>query len=106
MDDEEDLAVADQSELFACDRFDGSGVLAEAADVLSEPVVFTALARKVSGEVQEARPEVASVPAQLIVTEWLYQPFTSAPRPAEAVAAGAVSSNLSGYVTTADELPA
>jgi len=56
--------------------------------------------------VHEATPDVESLADQLIVTAWLYHPFVSGPRPALAVTAGAVSSNLSGYVTTADELPA
>jgi hypothetical protein len=35
-------------------------------------------------EVHEATPEVASIPAQLIATGWLYQPFTSGGRAAPA----------------------
>ena len=42
-------------------------------------------------------PEVASLPLQLIVTGWLYQPFTSARRAGAAEAAtGGVESYLSG----------
>jgi len=60
----------------------------------------------VTDDAHEATPEVESLADQLIVTAWLYQPFVSGPRLALAVTAGAVSSNLSGCVTTADELPA
>jgi hypothetical protein len=46
----------------------------------------------VSGEVQEASPEVASLPEKLTVSEWLYQPLESGLRPAAAEAAGPVAS--------------
>ena len=59
-----------------------------------------------TGEVQEATPDVGSVPAQLTWTAWLYQPFTSAVRPGVAVTVGAVSSNLSGKETVELVFPA
>jgi hypothetical protein len=60
----------------------------------------------VTGEVQEATPDVGSVPAQLTWTAWLYQPFTSAVRPGVAVTVGGVSSNLSGKETVELVFPA
>jgi hypothetical protein len=51
-------------------------------------------------EVQEARPEVASVPLQRIVTGWLYQPLKSGARERCAVTpVGGVASILRRRVT-------
>jgi hypothetical protein len=58
-------------------------------------------------EVQEAIPEVASAPLQLIPTAWLYQPFWSVPRAAAAETfVGAVESYLSGNEAAELVLPA
>ena len=55
---------------------------------------------------QDAIPEVASLPLQLSPTAWLYHPFWSGPRAADAdTPVGAVASNLSGKEADA-ELPA
>ena len=52
-------------------------------------------------------PEVASDPAQLIPTAWLYQPFLSGVRVAAAeTPVGAVSSYLSGKATVELVFPA
>ena len=57
-------------------------------------------------DVQEAMPEVASPPLQVIPTAWLNQPFESGARAAAAeTPVGAVASNLSGSDDDA-ELPA
>jgi hypothetical protein len=57
-------------------------------------------------DVQEAMPEVASPPLQVIPTAWLNQPFESGARAAAAeMPVGAVASNLSGSDDDA-ELPA
>jgi len=56
--------------------------------------------------VQEATPDSASEPAQLIVTAWLYQPFASGGRPADAEIAGAVASNFRGNKSDDETLPA
>jgi hypothetical protein len=50
-------------------------------------------------------PAVASVPATLTVSGWLYQPLVSAARLAPAVAAGGVASYLRGRLAVA-RLPA
>jgi hypothetical protein len=56
--------------------------------------------------VQDAIPDVVSLPLQLIPTAWLYHPFWSGPRAATAdTPVGAVASNLSGKEADA-ELPA
>jgi hypothetical protein len=56
--------------------------------------------------VQDAIPDVASLPLQLIPTAWLYHPFWSAPRAGAAdIPVGAVASNLNGKEADA-ELPA
>ena len=41
------------------------------------------------------RPDVASAPVNETESAWLYQPFSSARRPGEAVVCGAVASYLS-----------
>src|SRR5207249_1972176 len=46
--------------------------------------------------VQEAIPDVPSVPPKETVTGWSYQPFASGPRPSVAEASGAVESYASG----------
>ena len=58
-----------------------------------------------TGAEQALRPAVASLPAKLTVSGWLYQPFVSAARLAAAVAVGAVASYLSGRLAVAT-LPA
>src|ERR671932_2390341 len=58
------------------------------------------------GAVHEARPESESDPAQLTVTAWLYQPFTSGPRAALAATVGAVSSNFRASETEELVFPA
>src|SRR5690242_11128265 len=58
------------------------------------------------GGVHPPRPDVASVPLQLIVTAWLYQPFASAGRPGEAEIAGAVASNFKGNTSDDETFPA
>ena len=58
-------------------------------------------------DVQEAIPEVASEPLQLIPTAWLYQPFWSVPLAAAAeTPVGALESYLSGKETAELVLPA
>jgi hypothetical protein len=57
-------------------------------------------------DVQDAIPDVLSLPLQLIATAWLYHPLWSCPRAAAAeTPVGAVASNLSGKEADA-ELPA
>jgi hypothetical protein len=86
---------------------------AKAAEVLPALSVQTPLGAALpeSGplyvvDVQEAIPEVASPPLQVIPTAWLNQPFESGARAAAAeILVGAVASNLSGSGADA-ELPA
>jgi hypothetical protein len=52
-------------------------------------------------DVQEAMPDVASLPVQPIPTAWLYQPLKSGTRPAAAeTPVGGSSSTLIGLVVT------
>ncbi len=46
----------------------------------------------VLGAAHESTPDVASAPAKLTVSAWLYQPFASAPREGSAVTCGLVPS--------------
>jgi hypothetical protein len=86
---------------------------AKAAEVLPALSVQTPLGAALpeSGplyvvDVQEAMPEVASLPLQVIPTAWLNQPLESGARAAAAeMLVGAVASNLSGNDADA-ELPA
>jgi hypothetical protein len=50
------------------------------------------------GEEHEAIPEVASVPEKVTPTAWLYQPFWSGPRAADALTVGGVASRLMSIV--------
>jgi hypothetical protein len=62
--------------------------LSEALEVSGVEYVFAAS--------HAAMPEVASVPAKVTASPWLYQPLSSVGRAGDAVACGAVASYLRG----------
>ena len=55
---------------------------------------------------QVSTPDTASVPVKATPTGWLYQPFESAPRAADAETLGGVASYSNGNVFGADTRPA
>ena len=57
-------------------------------------------------EVQLAIPDTLSLPEKLTATEWLYQPFASAPRAGDGVTDGGVASYWNVVVSGAETLPA
>ena len=72
---------------------------------LTVPVVVSGPAYR-TGALQAAMPDVASVPAKLIETGWLYQPAAVGLRPGVAVTLGGVASYLTAKEAEALTLPA